>query len=206
MATDYTQGIINGKINTFKEFALVCARAFGSMTHMRGAELSAEYKERLPDSYLDVRIEEINEEIKELNLLSNEDILKREKEKIKKGIERHKNEVLNKTELKIKLNKFLFDARSYKPPTEDHVGVKNFIIEQLEKCIEDECDFDYNNKEIYRLNKKLNNLKPDTIKLNYLSEFYGLLEFHYKEKNKDLEACKNANNWYEIYLKSLENE
>lgn len=35
MATAYTQGIINGKINTFKEFALVCARAFGAAAHMR---------------------------------------------------------------------------------------------------------------------------------------------------------------------------
>lgn len=35
MPTGYTAGIIDGKINTFRDFALVCVKAFGAAIHMR---------------------------------------------------------------------------------------------------------------------------------------------------------------------------
>ena len=44
MPTGFTAGILDGKINSFREFALVCVRAFGAAAHMRDDGLNIEYK------------------------------------------------------------------------------------------------------------------------------------------------------------------
>ena len=201
MVTAYTQGIIDGSIKTFKDFALICARA---SIHMRGADLSAEFKERIPDSFYDEQIKGAEKMIEEIKSLSDEEIIKRKREKIEKGIKRHEKEFLEKVELQKKLNNFLLDAKNYKPPTEDHKQVRYFMIEQLENTIEWMCDIKFNKDEINSLNKELNNLNPEMIKLEYLSNFHSAVELYYKEKKKELERCENSNKWHKAYLKSLE--
>lgn len=204
MATAYTEGIIDGSTKTFKDFALICARAFGAAAHMIDDELSVKFKERIPDSFWDEQIKESEKMVEEIKSLSDENIIKRKKENIEKSLERHKKEIEDKLRLKIKLNRFYLEAKNYKPPTEDHKEVKYFMIEQLESTIEWECDVKYNEDEINRLNKELNNLNPETIRLDYLSNFYKSLELYNNEKKKELERCENSNNWYKAYLKSLE--
>ena len=50
--TGYTAGIFDGRIQTFEQFALVCARAFGWLSSMREESLSAPLPERIePDQY-----------------------------------------------------------------------------------------------------------------------------------------------------------
>lgn len=39
MPTGYTAGILDNKITTFSEFALLCSRAFGATIHMREDDL-----------------------------------------------------------------------------------------------------------------------------------------------------------------------
>ena len=51
MPTGYTNGILNGEIKTFDEFAKQCIRAFGAAIHMRDDDFNKEYEKRKPDNY-----------------------------------------------------------------------------------------------------------------------------------------------------------
>jgi hypothetical protein len=59
MPTGYTAGILDGKINTFPEFATECMKAFGACIHMRDDDISTTYRPRKVDDYYIKKIKEI---------------------------------------------------------------------------------------------------------------------------------------------------
>ncbi len=204
MATGYTQGIIDGSIKTFKEFALGCARAFGAASHMKDDDLSVEYKKRTPGDFYDKTIKETEEMAEEIKSLSDEKIIKKKKENIEKSIKRHEKSLKEKKELEKTLNGFLFDAKNYTPPTEDHKNIKKFMIEQLEDTIKWNCDITYDVDEIERLKKEISNLNAERIRNKYLSDCFDSLNYYFKEKEDEIKRCENSNNWYDEFFKSLE--
>ena len=57
MPTGYTEGIIDGKTETFQDFAKQCMRAFGATIHMRDEDMEAEITPRTPSDYSSKEIE-----------------------------------------------------------------------------------------------------------------------------------------------------
>ena len=64
MPTGYTAGIIDGKTETFQEFAKQCMRAFGATIHMRDENMDKEYEPRTPSDYHTKALEEAKEKLK----------------------------------------------------------------------------------------------------------------------------------------------
>jgi hypothetical protein len=48
MPTGYTEPILKGEIDNFKNFAKICMRNFGATMHMRDKSYDKEYEERNP--------------------------------------------------------------------------------------------------------------------------------------------------------------
>jgi hypothetical protein len=184
MATAYTQGILNGSIKNFKEFALRCARAFDAASHMKDDDGSAVYRKRVYNSFYDEQIKETEKLINEFKSISDENIIKRKKENTEKRIEKFKNTIKETKQLEITLNNLLLEAKKYTPPTEEHKNLRYFMIEELEN--------------------QLNNLNAESIRSDYLSDCYNRLKYYHKEKMKEIKRCETSNKWYDELIKSLE--
>lgn len=82
MPTGYTEGIMNGKITTFPQFAKLCMRAFGATIHLRDESLDSEYEPRVPSDYHSKEIERAKKNIIDAKKLSDEEIIDSKKEAI----------------------------------------------------------------------------------------------------------------------------
>jgi hypothetical protein len=194
MPTGYTAGILDGTTKDFKEYAKLCSRAF--MIHLRDEPIDSEYTPRTPSNYHIKAITEAKLKLKEIEVLDDETIVKREYEKILNDIEYHEKAIVNKNENEVKLNQFLEKAKAYKPPTETHKGISDFMIEQIEKTIDFDCkDDDYHQKRINKLKENLKVLNADDIRGQLRAKATEDIAYNTKAHEEDLKRCRDSNNW-----------
>lgn len=203
MPTGYTAGIIDGDIKTFEEYAKQCMRAFGATIHMRDESMNSEYEPRIPSSYYTDRIVELQKELDDLKNTSDEKLLENIKSKYAEQKEYLAKKVLEKEKTRTLLYKFLNTAINYNPPTEEHVGIKRFMIEQLEMTISSDCDTEYELTELKELKSLTNNIDVAQTREELTSSINESLEYYQKEFNKELKRCTDSNLWVEHFLQSL---
>jgi len=204
MPTGYTAGIIDGKINSFYDFALVCVRAFGATIHMRDENLNVKYEPAKPDPYYVDQVKETRDRMVEIFSMTDEDIIKREKAKITNTIQYHSERIKEINILREKLEKLLSEAKKYDPPTTEHVEIKEFMIQQLESTIEHDCDTKYH-EEYLELAEQWKNdpIDPKSIRNSMLDDNNRDMQ-HAEEKLKENEEkCKEANKWVQLFLDSI---
>jgi hypothetical protein len=130
MPTGYTEGIVNGKITTFKDFAKRCMRNFGACYHLID-ENSFDYKPRIVDSYY---LTYLNTAIilkKEIQNLSDECLLKKTRAELLKEKHRLIKQTKENNIIKKRLEHILKQAIAYKAPTEQHIEIQQFMVNQL---------------------------------------------------------------------------
>jgi hypothetical protein len=132
MTTGYTEGVESGRIKSLKDFAMQCARSFGALIHMRDMPLDAPvFKKIEPEPHyqdsLNAAISELDR-IKKLRPCEIIDGAARYNAR-REEFNRHDRE-----DLTIKANRIkdmLDQVNAWQPPTIEHVGLKQFMIEQL---------------------------------------------------------------------------
>jgi hypothetical protein len=90
MPTGYTSEILDGTTKTFQDFAKICMRALGATIHMRDEKLNEEYKPQKTNNYPIKRIKQDRKKLKEIQSLTDNEIIKQEKE----FFEKHKDHFL----------------------------------------------------------------------------------------------------------------
>lgn len=203
MPTGYTSGILEGKINTFEEYAKICMRAFGATIHLRDENLDAKYKERVPDNYHGKEIIKLSKLLNEVKIQTDELIVSNERNKLKE----EKKNYLETIEKRIidfgKLSRILMRCKIYQPPSPEFEGIKKFMIDQIEKTMDFDCDITYYQKEIETIDQNLSRLIASLIRKKIISETEKSLNYHNKELKLEIERCQNSNKWVEDFLNSL---
>jgi hypothetical protein len=203
MPTGYTAGILDGKITTFDQFAKRCMRAFGATIHMRDDDMDAEYHPRTPSDYHSEAIIKAENTLKDLINLSDEQIVAKEKEDLEKSKEYH-IEAIKKVQSGYSSMKAILDsARSYVPPTEEHTGIKDFMIQQLVDTIKHDCDTSYHDKELKAIEDKLANLDAAKIRESLKEAAERNLKYHIEQYDSDIKGCDKTNKWVQNFLESL---
>lgn len=140
MATGYTHDVADGKIKDFRTFALRCARAFGALIEMRDdpmdAPIPAEFK---ATDYHQKAIAEAVEKQKVLVAMTETErraAYSREMEESWTRYSETKAEYL-KTERRYR--EMLRKVQAWNPPSPEHKGLKDFMVEQLESSIKWDC-------------------------------------------------------------------
>lgn len=142
MPSGYTAKIAEGI--TFKQFALSCARAFGALIMMRDDPMDAKIPDEVkPDDYHLRRKEELLKEWKEIENKSPKEIQKIIDSNFDEAMERYNKRKKDAADLRAKYEKILAEAKSWNPPSPDHTGLKDFMIEQVESSIKWDCDTSY---------------------------------------------------------------
>ena len=193
MATGYTHPVIEGEITELKDFAMLCARAFGACITMRDESLDTKIPDEFTPStqYYD---DEIETTIVEIDMLSALDPSKYE-ELAQAAYDESYAEYLKSQEDSKRENAAL-DLMMEKvkkwTPSEDLIGLKKFMIEQL--------DISGNR---YHLTAPKRQTGDEWFK-NELEYKCDHLKHCTESRNKEIERTKQRNEWIRKLRTELE--
>jgi hypothetical protein len=196
MPTGYTAYI--GEGIEFKDWVLKCARAFGALIEMRDDSLDTPIPEEFkPSDYHLKKIEEVENELQSIKLMTLEELDLKAREEYQEEINAKEDGIRKDNELRDKYIEMLSKVKSWNPPTSEHVGLKDFMIEQIESSIKFDCSGSYwENLKVVQLtaiewrDKQINRLLSD---LSY-----------YKQKNtEEIQRTNERNLWVKQLKESL---
>lgn len=204
MPTGYTAGILDGTITTFEQFALQCSRAFGATIHMRDESLDTPYEPRTPSEYYFTSLQSQRKELEKMKTISDEEIVQEYESLLRESLEYHE-EKLEKTKSNLKkLNSLLEAAKSWTPPTEEHDGIREYMIDQLELTIKADGDLSYHVDEIIQAKKEIEEgIDPQVYRKERIKGIEDRISYYEIEHQKELERCKQSNRWMESLLESI---
>jgi hypothetical protein len=204
MPTGYTAGIIDGEITTFEQFATQCTRAFGATIHMRDNPLDSPYEPRTPSEYYVNSLQSQREKLEETKTMTDEAIVRDFENLLNDSLKYHERE-LEKTKVNLgRLNSIMESAKSWVPPTEDHEGVRDYMIDQLEITIKADGDPSYHVNKIVQAKKELEEgIDPKVYREEKIKESEDRIAYYEGEVQKELERCKQSNDWMDKFLESI---
>lgn len=188
-----TYNVGEGKLTEFSDFALQCARAFGAFIHMRDDSGSAKLRYDTDNS--SYHHEELAENLKKLAFFktaSNEELNARQNSEIEENYKRNCEYYKRYLEEDNRYRAMTEKVMTWNPPTSDHNGLKDFMIEQLRISMN-------NPKEPIRdVPKSVDKYRDFKIKW-YQNE----VEYHTKEIGKQNNNVVSRNEWIDQLIISL---
>jgi hypothetical protein len=203
MPTGYTAGILDGTITTFPQFAKLCMRAFGATIHLRDENLDAEYEPRVPSDYHTKAIEKAKQLIVDAQKLSDEEIIIRKKKELEDNKQYHLESIEKAKKSTIQMNKILSDVNKWIPPTSEHTGIKDFMIDQIVQTINFDCKTDYHEKELTKIESELLTINADEIRAEMIAQGKKDLYYHNTNNWEEIKRCEDSNKWVSDFLDSL---
>lgn len=203
MPTGYTAPIYEGEENfTFKKFAMRCARNFGALIEMRGEPLDAEIdfdKRFQPSDYHKKALERVEKEYQEFldNPPTAEELGKKYDEKVNNDFKKFLERRESSKALQERYAAMLEQVKAWEPPTDEHNGLKEFMISQLQESMDYDCvvysPYTDDREEYIKYH-----MSPDPL----LKEIA-----YYKERyEKEVELCNNRKQWVIKLIQSFKEE
>lgn len=189
MPTGYT-GSLTLK-TTLKDFALRCSNIEDEKVVLKVDTFTKES--------LDEQLELVNK-LKTLNKKEKTEWFKSEKQKRKKQDANNIKAIREKKDLKILYEDLLKKVNAWQLPSLEHKDLKLFMIDQLEKSIDYDCDYSYWEEE---LNEPYPEFNEDYLQKVIDEEMRTLNRYltNYQEKKDDVDT---RNKWIKILLASFE--
>ena len=204
MPTGYTAGIIDGEITTFEQFATQCTRAFGATIHMRDNPLGSPYEPRTPSEYYSNSLQSQREELERTESLTDEDIVQEFEISRRDSLEYHEKGLEKDKANLEKLNSILSSAKAWVPPTEEHEGLRTFMIEQIESTIKADGDLSYHINKIVQIKQEMKDgIDPKVYREERIKEIEDRITYYEGEIQKELERCKRSNDWMDKFFESI---
>lgn len=199
MPSGLTSKIYEGKDITFKEFALLCARTFGALIHMRDEPLNAPIRKRELDTYYLKQLEKAKKDLADflVNPPTEDSLAKEYEEKVERMRKEDAETNKNRQELKARYEAMLKKVQDWNPPTSEHENLKSFMIKQLNESIDCDCRV-YN--QVDRFATKEEYIKESLSSMHLVKQ----VEYYQKQHDEEIKKCNNANKWIEELVNSLE--
>jgi hypothetical protein len=189
MPTAYTN-FIKDKNCTFQKFALLCARNFGATISMRDESLSSPIPDKFePSSYHKDRIKEIEKSIKNLKNTSNRELQKEIDQEYENATKYNKKIIEKCLKLKKRYENMLKQVEKWNPPSKNHQGLKDFMIQQITSSIEFDCDISY-----YENNIPIK-LPLDLYKNKKFKELEKDYKYHMLKWEEEIKRVNDRNYW-----------
>lgn len=197
MPTGYTSKIEDGQ--SFEDFVLGCARAFGACLDQRDDPMFDKPKLREESDYHRERLLEDSAELGAFHTMNHEQKLANGNELREEAIARAQKYLNDKIVLKSKYESMRDKVRGWNPPTPDHMNLKTFMIEQINSSIDFDCNVKYALDELEKRTKMT--------AMEYYDEAVSKLEwsvkYHEEEIAKERKRVEESNNWILELYKSL---
>ena len=203
MPTGYTAGIIDGKTETFQDFAKQCMRAFGATIHMRDEDMDKEYEPRTPSDYHTKALKRAKEKLKQAETFTDTELIEMRTKELEESKKHHLESIAKTKIARAKLEEFLAKAIEFKAPTPEHEGLRQFMIEQLQSTIDFDGKTDYYDKALLQVEIELKNIDANQIRSTLIADANKDIAYHLKEHKAELKRCAESNAWVETLLGSL---
>lgn len=132
MSTGYTAAVVDGKITEFKDFAMLCARAFGACVTMRDDPMDAEIPDEFkPSSSYSDHYAEAQQRLRDLQALTPEQAEVAAFQDYEQAVKIANECNARYQEENARLDAMLKQVASWQPPTAEHVEMKKFMADQL---------------------------------------------------------------------------
>lgn len=139
MPTGYTAALHDGE-QSFEDYALGVARGFGALIMMRDAPADAEIPDVFePGDYYVKRVADLRSELDAVSNMSDARLAQVQADEITEAEERLAAFRAERDARRTRYEAMLARARAYEPPTPDHVGLKETMVQQLVQSIDFDC-------------------------------------------------------------------
>lgn len=203
MPTGYTDGILDGTTKDFKDFATDCMRAFGACMHMRDEKTSDPYKKQKVSAYHSDKLKSLKAEMRELNLMSDVDLAYKHLKELNETKDRYEKYIEDTKRNAEKLTEMLNEAKSWTPPSEDHTGIKDFMIQQLADTLNHDGNPAFYSQRLSDILLEIVNIDAQAVRGNKTVQLTKDITYHSDELFKEKERVRKANKWVTNYLNSL---
>src|SRR5688500_2540378 len=144
MPTGYTADLYDGKDVTFEEFVLRCARGMGAAILLRdaGPDVLPTEENVVEGDYAEEKLVTAISELAELRKMSPAEIERTAEAENAEQREKREEAIAKNNTRRGAYEGMLDRVKAWTPPSKDHEGFKEFMIEQLESSISHDCDSD----------------------------------------------------------------
>ena len=132
MPTGYTAKLMEDG-QTFQEFIMGCARAFGALIEMRDSPNDAVIPDKFePSTYHDKRLVESVDELKRLKLMDDSEKEAFGQSERDAAVKRDEELLARCINEDSRLEAMALQVMEWSPPTPDHQELKNFMLQQID--------------------------------------------------------------------------
>lgn len=196
MPTGYTAKLME-KGQTFPEFVLTCARAMGACIMMRDDAMDAPIPERFePSNYHKKRIAEATKENARLLKMGNGEKIAFGKAKKAERIACYKEWLARERAEMKRLSDMEKAVRKWTPPTPDHVGLKEFMLLQIDVS---KHDLDYTKRDLAKAKASA----PMDYYVAALNAAARDMEYNMKNQAEEVERTESRNKWLQDLRSSI---
>lgn len=200
MPTGYTDGVMQGKITELKDFAALCARAFGACVMMRDEPLDTPIPEEFePCTYHKDRLKQVQAELESFSNKSPEELMEDFEEYKASQKEFALRVIEEKNNYRTRYESMLEKVRAYTSPSVDHHKFKEFMVSQLVDSISFDCDTSY----YLGLLEEVEKLDFKQWALDKQKSLLYDIQYHTKHDKEEEERTNSRNEWISKLRESL---
>lgn len=199
MPSGYTEKLYNGE-QSFTDFVLRAARGMGAAIHQRD-DGEGYITHRTASDYHTEALEKANTEMIELDNRSHEEWVEAWRTK-KQEIADYEREYIEKRKaMQDRYLSMLGEVALWQPPTEEHEGLKQFMIDQLKQSLDFDTYYGRESRPAYHDDTADGDVD------DYMDRVYAQLErniqYHLSEQVKEEERVRSQNEWVDQLALSL---
>jgi len=194
MPTGYTAQLME-KGQDFRSFVLTCARGMGACVMQRDDPMDQPPAKQKPSDYHAKAIKEAEKTLAKLKAMSQAKARAFGEEARSKELSRLKQSQIRAQEEEARLDRMALQVKSWSPPTNDHQGLKDFMLQQIEVS----KSGDWMEKYV----KEAEDKSPEMYFSEALSKAARDIKYHTEEHAKEIARTNERNEWIEQLYRSL---
>lgn len=194
MPSGYTSRISEDM--SFKEFALLCARAFSACVTMREEPLDKPIPDKMESSNYHMNsLDKAQDDLTKLEAISIDIAEDEARDEYHNSLSVYNQQITDKKELETKYINMLARVNEWIPPASKHEGLKSFMIEQITDSIDYDCSTEYDNPPVL--------LSGEEWLRDKIKETRSTISYHIKHKEKEQITIDGRNLWLKQLRDSL---
>ncbi len=199
MPTGYTAKIAEGQ--TFEDFVFAAARAMGALIMMRDDPLDAPIPDEFkPSNHHIEGLQHAKDRLAALDAMSPKEAKAAADAAFEKQTKEAAERLVKVREERAAYEAMLAQVRDWEPPTPDHVGVKDFMAEQIESSIKFDCD---STESYYAKDGAAERLSGVAWRMKEREKAEWSIAYHTKEHDGEVERAKGRTAWVKALRESL---
>jgi hypothetical protein len=192
MPNGYTSLIYDGTDDSFKGYALICARAFGACIMQKDDPLDVPPQLQTPSDYNENRVKVAQKELGEIQSLIVTDCQALADAEYEEAVQRREAYIQTTLERRARYDAMIAKVAVWSPPTEDHINFKTFMLEQLHTSKKWDCGDENEQQTIYPIPERIDG---ETWRQNKIRSLRKDIEYHTKHHEEEVARVASRNQW-----------